>query len=318
MTFGTLPSSADFANGRVLREPAGAGPGYWIGCPGVYRDPASGLWVLTYRIRRPRGVAPERGGEIAIATSTDGARFDDIVRFTKDQFDTASLERSAVQRTADGLWHLFVSYVDPSDGRWCTAVLRGPDLGLLDPAHREVVFRASDVDLEGVKDPYLWKEGATTWMLLSVAVRTASTSASSHETLDIYNTGDCISATALASSEDLRNWAWHGVVFAPEGTGWDRYCRRINSVVRVEERLLAFYDGSASAAENYEERCGLAEGADLTSLHTTTKQEPAYTSPYATGSLRYVDVVEFNGNLHLFYEFARADGAHDLRTIVVR
>ena len=95
--------------------------------------------------------------------------------------------------------------------------------------------------------------------------------------------------------------------------GWDTYCRRINSIVRHEEKYIAFYDGSASHLENYEEKTGLAVSSDLRSWETLTAGGPALTSEHATGSLRYLDAVTTDDGIWAFYECARADGAHDLR-----
>ena len=122
-------TSARLAAGRILREPPGATPGYWAGCPGVCFDPQEQAWYLTYRLRRRRGVAPDRGGEVRIARSTDLARWDDVLAITKDRYASASIERSCLHRGPDGHWHYFTSYVHPDDGRWCTAVLRArPEL----------------------------------------------------------------------------------------------------------------------------------------------------------------------------------------------
>jgi len=99
-------------------------------------------------------------------------------------------------------------------------------------------------------------------------------------------------------------------VFAPSGGGWDSYCRRLNCLLPDGR---AFYDGSASEKENYEERTGLAASSDFRTWRSLTPDGPVLTSPHASGSLRYLDLVELNGRLHLFYEFARPDGAHDLR-----
>ena len=151
------------------------------------------------------------------------------------------------------------------------------------------------------------------YMLLSVATPTSRTREASHATLDIFNTGDCISATGLARSRDLDSWEWLGVVFASSAPGWDGYCRRINSIIRYEEKYIAFYDGSASHFENYEEKTGLAVSSDVRSWETLTAGGPALTSEHATGSLRYLDAVTTDEGIWAFYECARADGAHDLR-----
>ncbi|MEW6306026.1 MAG: hypothetical protein AB1705_21325, partial [Verrucomicrobiota bacterium] len=91
--------------------------------------------------------------------------------------------------------------------------------------------------------------------------------------------------------------------------------RRINSVVPHNGKFFAFFDGSASEKENYEERTALAVSSDLRTWHSLSPQGPLWTSPYASGSVRYIDAQVVGGQAHLFYEFARQDGAHDLRLI---
>jgi hypothetical protein len=305
-----------FSRGTVIREPAGAGSGYWVGCPGAFHDETERAWYLTYRIRRPRGVPPDRGGEVRIARSTDLARWDDVLSIGKDRYDSASIERSCLHRGRDGLWRYFTSYVHPDDGRWCTAVLKAPRVEQLDPAKREVIFTGPPRGLEGVKDPWILEKDGVYHLFLSIATPTPRTSDGSHASLDIFNTGECKSATGLAISRDLDRWEWQGAVLAPGESGWDKYCRRINSVVPLAGgRHLAFYDGSASHLENYEEKCALAVSSDLRRWETRSPAGPAFTSPHASSSLRYVDAKFANGAWHLFYEFARPDGAHDMRMI---
>lgn len=310
------------AAGRVVREPPGRGAGYWVGCPGACYDETEGAWYLTYRLRRPRGVAPDRGGEVRIARSTDLVRWDDVIAFAKDRYDSASIERSCLHRGRDGQWRYYTSYVHPTDGRWCTAVLRAPAVDRLDPAQREVIFTGPPLGLEGVKDPWVMEVDGVYHLFLSVAMPTPQTAGSSHATLDIFNTGECKSATALALSRDLDRWDWQGVVLAPPAQGWDRYCRRLNSVAPLpgaapgSRRYLAFYDGSASHLENYEEKCALAVSADLRRWESLSPAGPAFTSPHASTSLRYLDAKFARGAWHLFYEFARPDGSHDLRHAV--
>ena len=312
-----------FAQGTIIREPVGGGPGYWVGCPGAFYDATEKAWYLTYRIRRPRGVAPDRGGEVRIARSVDLVRWCDVVVIAKDRYASASIERSCLQRGQDGFWRYFTSYVNPHDGRWCTAVMKAPSVAELAPAQREIIFTGPPLGLEGVKDPWILEVDGLYHLFLSVATPTPRTAADSHATLDIFNTGECKSATGLATSRDLNHWAWQGVVLAPSATGWDSYCRRLNSVVCLDvaagfsgaPRYLAFYDGSASHAENYEEKCALAESHDLRNWRSLSPVGPRFTSPHASRSLRYLDAKFAEGKWHLFYEYTRADGAHDLRLI---
>jgi len=309
----TQLNSETLARGQILREPVGFENGYWVGAPEVFYAADEKACYLTYRIRRPRGVAPDRGGEARIARSTDFQNFQDVWSVTKDQFRTASIERCALRKGPDGLWRYFACFVDPADGRWCVEVIKSSEIRALDPARSRRLFSAQPLGLEGVKDPWILEEDGRFYMLLSVAIRTPKTQDNSHATLDIFNTGECVSATGLAVSTDLEKWEWQGVVFAPEATGWDAYCRRLNSVVPHDGKYFGFYDGSAGHLENYEEKAGLAISTDLQNWQSLTPKEPYLTSPHTSHSLRYLDAHAAGGNLWLFYEFARPDGAHDLR-----
>src|SRR5581483_1889997 len=108
-------------------------------------------------------------------------------------------------------------------------------------------------------------------------------------TLDIFNTGECVSATGLALSRDLEHWEWLGVILKPAPSGWDRYCRRINSVLPNKDGFLAFFDGSVSHEENYEEKTAIAESKDLRAWQSLSPNGPFLTSSHGSGSLRYMD-----------------------------
>ncbi len=316
--------SASLASGKIIREPVGLENGYWVGAPGAFYAADERAWYLTYRIRRPRGIAPDRGGEARIARSTDLQNWEDIWSVTKDKYDSASIERSTIIKGADGQWRYFTSYVDPADSRWCVSCLVSKDIRKLDPKQAKPVFKAASLDLEGIKDPWILAYDGAFYMFLSIALPTSRTTEKSHSTLDIYNTGECLSATGLAISRNLENWQWQGPIFKPSASGWDRYCRRINSVIPYNEKFFAFYDGSASHAENYEEKTGLAVSSDLRRWQSLTTSGPLLTSPHSSGCLRYIDAqsaaVGKNGDsgmLSAFYEFARQDSAHDLRLAII-
>jgi hypothetical protein len=305
------------ANSQIIRNPAGNEKGYWVGAPGVFYAGDENAWYLTYRIRRPRGVEPDRGGESRIARSTDLKNWEDIWSATKDIYNSASIERSAIRKGADRIWRYFTSYVDPDDGRWCVASIKNSDPRKFDTSKAIKIFTAKSLGLEGVKDPWIFEERGIFYMILSVALPAQTTNEKSHSTFDIFNTGECISATGLATSRDLDKWDWQGVILKPDVTGWACYCRRINSLVCTNGKFLAFYDGSASHHENYEEKTGIAISSDLKNWIILTPERAAYVSPHASSSLRYIDVQAVGGQFYLFYEFARADGAHDLRLVKI-
>jgi hypothetical protein len=76
--------------------------------------------------------------------------------------------------------------------------------------------------------------------------------------------------------------------------------------------VTAYYDGRASAAENYEEQTGVATGTDPAAL-TPVGQGPLGYSPFHGGGLRYLDIVPLPAGAHrIYYEMTRADGSHAL------
>jgi len=155
--------------GTVIRDPPGGGAGYWAGAPGAFYDAPEATCYLCYRLRRPRGVDPDRGFETRIATSADGVHFDDVLTLTKNQFDSPSIEKCALIRDDAGRWHYFVGYVDGQTGRWRIDRLEADSIDELDPAARSVVFTAGGLGLEGVKDPWVHRLADRYVMLFSAA-----------------------------------------------------------------------------------------------------------------------------------------------------
>jgi hypothetical protein len=120
--------------------------------------------------------------------------------------------------------------------------------------------------------------------------------------------------TEYATSTDGLEWTWQGTALGGRPGYWDSRGARVTAVWQDGEAVIAFYDGRASAAENYEERTGVATGTGPTSL-AAVGAGPAAESPYAGHGLRYLDVLALpGGGRRLYYEMTRPDGAHELRT----
>ena len=120
--------------------------------------------------------------------------------------------------------------------------------------------------------------------------------------------------TDHATSEDGWNWTWDGTALAGRPGHWDARGTRITAVRFAPGQIVAYYDGRATAEQNYEERTGVAAGTEPTAL-TQLRTTPLAQSPYGAGGLRYLDVLELgDGRRRLYYEMSRPDGAHELRT----
>lgn len=300
--------------GHVVVEPLDNGPGWWAGAPHAYHDESAGRFHLYYRLRRPRGHAFERGGEVRLATGTDGVHFETTWRILKTELDSDSIERGCLYQSGDGRWVLAFSYVDPADRRWRTDLMTADQPDAFRSSDRQAVFTAGGLGLEGVKDPFVLRHGDAYCMILSIARAEAGADAEAmHGGGDAYMTGLIRSATGLATSQDGLSWQWQGEVLGPPPTGWDAYCTRINSVIAVGGGFVGFYDGSRDETENFEERAGICISDDLRTWQRLTRDGPWIDWPHATGSMRYVNVLTVGDALYLYYEAARPDGSHELR-----
>ncbi|GBC97903.1 hypothetical protein HRbin17_00398 [bacterium HR17] len=303
----------DPRDGTTIVPPPKEGQGNWAGAPSLWHDDAGDLW-LVYRLRRPH---PSRGYLLRIAHSRDGVRFETVWEMRKEQLGTESLERCALVRSEDGRWRLFVSFVDPTDRRWRIDALEAPSPDRFDPAQRSTVLTADMAGVEGVKDPVLYRIASLWLMFVSFSPTppqvTDELRQRLHATGDVFATGLSRSATGLAVSDDGKTWHWQGEVFSNRKGAWDSYAGRITAIVAVPPAFVAFYDGSKSVSENYEEKTGVAVSFDLRRFERMSLSAPALVSPYGTGALRYMDVLPMDDEWWCYYEFCRPDGSHELR-----
>ncbi len=319
--YGAL-SGFDPEQATVVMEPENSGRGTWVGCPGVLYEPQQKRFLMTYRQRRPRGnPTTERGWRCAVAASEDGVHFKDVWAVEKSELGTSSMERFCLLPRMEGGYQLYLSYVDPVDNRWRIDLVEGDAPDAFDVRTRKPALTAASTGTEGVKDPYVMRVGPAVYLYASFASAETlgrNQRAQAHASADIYNTGTTTHPTGLAMGLDGRDFEWQGSVLGV-GTGWDRYQARLNSIAPLPGGAwVGFYDGSAGAEENYEERCGLAISHDLRRWDRLSSHGPWMVSHHGTGSLRYLDAVPVGEELWLYYEYARADGAHELRLSKVR
>ena len=315
----------DPERGETVREPQGQGPGWWVGAPSAIFDVASAKYYLYYRYRKPGELG--RGVECRIAESQDGTDFSDIWSATKADLGTQSMEKAGLFQ-GGGSWHLYLSFVG-DDGRWRIEGLTAARPEDFDVRRRTPVLDADDCvasrcgaegcGAEGVKDPAVYSVGGLQYMIVSYAPRPRAAAAPEalHGAGDVYNTGLVKSHTGLALSTDGAAWRWAGDILTPPVSGWDCQCTRIGAMVWEAPVWVGFYDGSASVAENYEEKPGLCVSTDLRHWERVTTAGPYAVSPHASGAIRYVEVVPLPTGWRYYYEYTRADGSHELRTSFV-
>ncbi len=279
----------------VAIEPPGTEPGTWAGAPSAVV--AGDEIFLAYRLRRPLGMG--RGYAVAIARSADGVRFETIQVISKEEMDCESLERPALVLTPDETWRLYLSCGTWGTKHWRVELLEASAPDKFEPARRTTVLPGDSAS--GVKDPVIaWHGGI--WHLW----------ASVHP-LDDPDSTDRM-RTDYATSPDGFGWTWHGSALQPRPGAWDSRGVRVSSVRFEADRLVAYYDGRASAAENYEERTGIAVGSSPAQL-TAVGAAPVAQSGAGAGGLRYLEIVELaDGRERMYYELTRADGRHELRT----
>ena len=286
-------------------EPPGTGAGFWAGAPSAVA--ADGGVYLAYRLRRPVGSG--RGYAVAIAFAADGVSFGaPLTVITKEALGSESLERPALVRLPAGGWRLYLSCATAGTKHWRVEATEAVHPAEFDVANRAVVL-PGDPRKRAVKDPVITYRGGWWHMWATI-----------HPLADPGETDQM--TTEYATSADGLDWTWQGTALRGRPGGWDSRGTRVTAVRfggNGSSPVTAYYDGRASAGENYEERTGIALGTDPAGLTAMSPPGagPDAESPHHLGGLRYLDLVDLpDGRTRLYYELARPDGSHALVTEV--
>jgi hypothetical protein len=293
LTAPAIMTPPDPAMAVLVKPAAGSGGQTWVGSPSAVRH--GNEIVIAYRLRNPE----RRGYAIEVARSADGVHFQVLVSIGKEQMNCESLERPALIRTDAGSWRLYLSCATAGTKHWRVELVEAAAPEYFDPASSRVVL-PGDSTL-AVKDPVI-VEHAGLWHLW----------ASVHPLDDPEQTDRM--ATEYATSADGLSWTWHGTALKPRAGEWDARGARVTAVRFNGDGVMAFYDGRASAAQNCEERTGIAAGTEPGALSALGASWVAQSSDPGYG-LRYLTVVDLpDGTERLYYELTNATGSHDLVT----
>ncbi len=299
----------DPARSALAVAAPGAGAGYWAGAPSAAA--CDGEIYLAYRLRRP--LDQGRGYAVAVARSSDGEHFQTLLTIGKEEVRAESLERPALTRTPAGTWRLYLSCATYGTKHWRVEVIEARHPAEFDAARSQVTLPGDNKT--AVKDPVIMRRGGM-WELW----------ASCHPLADPAEADQMV--TDYATSADGLQWTWHGTALSGRPGKWDARGARITAVhfaagpvlarrppgtPGAPRVIVAYYDGRANAAENYEERTGVAVGTEPSAL------TPLGSAPFAQaprgGGLRYLSVLPLpDGRHRLYYELTQPGGAHELRT----
>lgn len=339
-----LSSLIDQAGARVAVQPQQSSDGYWFGGGNVvaFQD---AIWLCgRYRNAgdsRTGTQAGERGVSCDVFRSDRaGETFERVAGWTKAELshdaDVLSIEGSALHQLSDGSWELFVAtekaeaypepfaeYQKPGTGVWSIDRMRGPAPDRMDPRSLRRVLSGLGPEHLHVKDPVVYGGRDSFRMLFSTHPVSWASS----------NTG---LATRLDKEVEQQVESWQVVT---RGAVWDVAATRITDRLEIPQvgvmhdtpRLeILFYDGAESMRRQPEnprgkrrprgwscEEIGGALWAPLDRLQEArrlSRLEPWFTSPYGTGSSRYVSTLTVAEGIHAFWQQARDDGSQPLVT----
>jgi hypothetical protein len=297
----TVPALPSVTGSEIVVPAPEAGDGHWAGGPSAVHS--DGAFWLAYRLRRPVGAG--RGYANVVARSDDGVRFEPVVTLPSEAYGVDSLERPALVRRPDGGWRIYLSLATRGTLHWRVDAVDADSVEGLADGTRRTVWPGDE--RTAAKDPVVvaGPDGWRAWVCI-------------HPLPDAAEADRM--TTRYAVSPDGLEWTWVGEALSPRPGRWDARGARLTAVVpgTAGGAELAFYDGRASAGENWYERTGLARAGSAPGRFEAIGTDPFAQSPYGRHTLRYVSVVPLaDRSLRAYFEAAGPSGGNDLRTQVL-
>ena len=291
-TLANLPIPRN-AGAETIAVPAERGPGHWVGAASVLVR--GGVHYVAYRNRRP--VDDGRGGDVIVGQVGPGGTLTELCRIDKRAMDAESLERPALVVDGAGRWRLYLSCATSGTRHWRVELVEADAPDAFVTTGRRVVM-PGDAHV-GMKDPVITCDASGFWRAWICC-----------HPLDDPAATDRM-WTEFATSEDGIAWTLRGPALQPTPGRWDQRGTRVTAIMERGDEVFAFYDGRASAVENWEERTGVARGrVDHLDVVGDVPVAEAM-GPYP--ALRYAAVVEDGDRTAVYYEVGCDDGSHELR-----
>ena len=253
----------DLGTAQVVLAPDEPGPGSLGRCP--VRGPGRRRGVAGVPQATAGGPGPrlrQRGGAVGRRSGLPD-RGDD----RQGRLRRRVVERPALVVTDDGTWRLYVSVATPGTKHWRVDLLEADSAEGLATAQPVTVMPGSDA--LAVKDPVVVRHDGR-WHAW----------ASCHP-LDDPEATDRMT-TEHATSDDGVTWTWHGTALAGRPGSWDARGVRVSAVLLDGPDPVAYYDGRATAEQNWEEQTGLARVLEPGRLEAVG-DAPVAVSPHGLG-----------------------------------
>jgi hypothetical protein len=332
---------------RIIIRPNRNAFGYWFGGGSIVHDPSGTIWLSgryrDYGDSRSGLEEGPRGLECTIFRSDDkGDTFQQVRSWSKadlsrDGRTVLSIEGTALHRMPDGKWELFISsekesrypepfedFQKPGTGVWSIDRMTGSTLEDLNVATVESCLRNDKIpEYLHIKDPVVYDDadGGATMIFCSHPFTWASS-----------NTG---LAVRPPGKEHFKVVQWEMV---SRGPCWDVAATRITCRMPVPrlgcfedapDASIYFYDGAECMRPHEQSSVGQTrprgysceevggaffgyDGKPFSQLERLSSTQPLFSSPWGTGSSRYVDTLTTSEGILAIWQQSQKDRSQPL------